>query len=390
MQKIQLNAEEIKKFLTHMVKNNKQIQNEGHVPVSVNIEGNAGIGKTSVVLELAQELNMDVVKLNLSQMEEVGDLIGFPFKEFQVIKESVEKWVPENMLPIYVKAGYKPSGSSRMSHAKPSWIEGKKENGFLILDDFSRANHMFMQAIMEICDRQEYISWKLPEGWTILLTSNPDNGEYNVTTLDIAQQTRFVSIEAKFDLDVWARWAEKAGIDTRCINFLLMHPEVITERYNARAFVTFFKSISSITKFEDELDLIQMIGEGTVGPEASSLFTMFINNKLDKIIPPKEILLNPNENYVIGALNGIIGEDDDFRADLSSVIATRVINYCLMYAEKNTIGQDLVNRLVKLTTDCKSFTDDLRYYMVKEILAGNKVKFSKLMMNPAVVQMSLK
>ena len=213
MQKIQLNAEEIKKFLTHMVKNNQQIQNEGHVPVSVNIEGNAGIGKTSVVLELAQELNMDVVKLNLSQMEEVGDLIGFPFKEFQVIKESVEKWVPENMLPIYVKAGYKPSGNSRMSHAKPSWIEGKKENGFLILDDFSRANHMFMQAIMEICDRQEYISWKLPKGWTILLTSNPDNGEYNVTTLDIAQQTRFVSIEAKFDLDVWARWAEKAGID---------------------------------------------------------------------------------------------------------------------------------------------------------------------------------
>jgi DNA polymerase III delta prime subunit len=390
MQKIQLNAEEIKSFLTHMVKNNRHLQDEGKIPVAINIEGNAGIGKTSTVLELAKELNMHVEKINLAQMEEVGDLIGFPFKEFQVSKESAEKWVPENMLPMYVKSGYKPSGKSRMSHAKPAWIEGKGENGFLILDDFSRANHMFMQAIMEICDRQEYISWKLPKGWTILLTSNPDNGEYNVTTLDLAQQTRFVSIEAKFDLDVWARWAEKAGIDTRCINFMLMHPEVITERYNARAFVTFFNSISSIPKFEEALDLIQMIGEGTIGPEASSLFTMFINNKLDKIIPPKDIMLNPNENYVVGALNSIVGEDDGFRADLSSIIATRVVNFCLVYAEKNSIQPDFITRLVKLTTDCKSFTDDLRYYMVKEILAGNKVKFSKLMMNPAVVQMSLK
>jgi hypothetical protein len=50
----------------------------------------------------------------------------------------------------------------------------------------------------------------------------------------------------------------------------------------------------------------------------------------------------------------------------------------------------MINRLIKLTTDCDSFTDDLRYYMVKEIVNGNKVKFAKLMLNPNVVKMAVK
>ena len=50
----------------------------------------------------------------------------------------------------------------------------------------------------------------------------------------------------------------------------------------------------------------------------------------------------------------------------------------------------MINRLVKLTTDCDAFTNDLRYYMVKEILAGNKPKFARLMQNPLVVKMAVK
>jgi hypothetical protein len=49
----------------------------------------------------------------------------------------------------------------------------------------------------------------------------------------------------------------------------------------------------------------------------------------------------------------------------------------------------MINRLVKLTTDCEAFTNDLRYYMVKEIVNGNKNKFSKMMMNTNVVKMAV-
>ena len=388
MNTVQLNAEELKSFIKHMVTNNQHIQAQGKVPVAVNIEGDAGLGKTSTILQLGKELGMDVVKLNLSQIEELGDLVGFPVKEFLVRnQEGKQRWITEAQVSGALKAGYTVA-DKRMSHAAPEWIQGKGEGGFLILDDYTRADHRFMQATMEILDRQEYVSWKLPKNWHVILTSNPDNGDYNVTSLDVAQKTRFISVEMKYDANVWAKWAESAGIDGRCINFMLMHPELVTQRVNPRSITTFFNAISSIPKFEEQLPLIQMIGEGSVGADFSSMFTMFINNKLDKIISPEDILTK-DEAYVKGAILSSVGQGDDFRADLSSVIATRVINYALTVADKGGVPQAMIDRLAKVTTEFDGFTNDLRYYMVKEIVNGNKVKFSALMADTAVVKMAI-
>ena len=389
MSQVQLNVQELKGFIKHMVGNNQHIQSEGKVPVAINIEGDAGLGKTSAIMQLGQEMNMQVVKLNLSQLEELGDLVGFPVKEFQIQNaEGQTKWINEAQIGAAQKAGFK-IVDKRMSHAAPEWIQGKGEGGFLVLDDYTRADHRFMQATMEILDRQEYVSWKLPKNWHVILTTNPDNGDYNVTSLDVAQKTRFVSVELKYDVNVWAKWAEQANIDGRCINFMLMNPELVTQRVNPRSVTTFFNAISSIPKFEDNLPIIQMIGEGSVGADFSSMFTMFINNKLDRIISPEDIMTK-DEQYVMNSLTNAVGQDNDFRADLSSVIATRVINYSLVHADKKSVPDTMIDRLVKLTTDCKAFTDDLRYFMIKEIVNGNKLKFSKLMMNNQVVKMAVK
>jgi len=389
MNQVQLNVEELKDFIKHMVGNNQHIQAQGKVPVAINIEGDAGLGKTSAIMQLGKEMNMQVVKLNLSQLEELGDLVGFPVKEFQIENaEGKSKWINEAQIGAAQKAGFKIT-DKRMSHAAPEWIQGKGEGGFLVLDDYTRADHRFMQATMEILDRQEYVSWKLPKNWHVILTTNPDNGDYNVTSLDVAQKTRFVSVELKYDVNVWAKWAEKANIDGRCINFMLMNPELVTQRINPRSVTTFFNAISSIPKFEDNLPMVQMIGEGSVGVDFSSMFTMFINNKLDRIISPEDIMTK-DEQYVMNSLVSAVGQDNDFRADLSSVIATRVINYSLVHASTKTVTDPMIDRLVKLTTDCKAFTDDLRYFMIKEIVNGNKLKFSKLMMNNQVVKMAVK
>ncbi len=386
----QLNVDELKGFLKHMVTNNQYIQNEGKVPVAINIEGDAGLGKTSAIVQLGKEMEMDVVKINLSQIEELGDLVGFPVKEFKIQnKEGQSTWIMEAQVDAAMKKGYKVV-EKRMAHAAPEWIQGRTEGGFLVLDDYTRADHRFMQATMEILDRQEYISWSLPKNWHVILTTNPDNGEYQVTSLDDAQKTRFISTEVKFDSNVWARWAEKVNIDGRCINFLLMNPEIVTQKVNPRSITTFFNSISSIQKFEDELPLINMIGDGSIGEEPSALFAMFINNKLDKIISPEQILTNDDWNYVKGSLTGCIGKDDDFRADISSIISTRIINFALITADKGSVPQKMIDRIISLVTDCDSFTDDLRYYMVKEILNGHKAKFSKLMLNQKVVKMTVK
>ena len=287
------------------------------------------------------------------------------------------------------KLGFQTTGKSRMSYSAPEWIADKKAGGVLLLDDWNRADTRFIQAVMELIDRQTYISWTLPKDWHIMLTANPDNGDYMVNSVDAAQKTRYITANLQFDVNCWARWAEEAGIDTRCINFLLLHPELVTQETNARAITTFFNAISSFENFESNLAYIQMIGEGSVGDEFASMFTVFINNKLDKLVTPKDLLTHDNEQYILGELTGCIGKDDNYRADIASTLATRLANYAVVYSNNNTISQKIIDRLESLCTK-EYFTNDLKYLIVRTIFNGNKQKFNKLMMKPEIIKMTVK
>lgn len=389
---VQLNIDELKSFLTHYINNNKFLQKSGKVPLAVNVEGPAGLGKTSAIMQLGEELGLQTVKINLAEIEEISDLVGFPVRQFQLCKGKECQWVDEQAVQEYIKQGYDFTGDKRMSYCPPEWIAGKGENGVLILDDFTRADQRFMQATMTLIDRQTYVSWSLPKGWTIILSTNPDDGNYQVTSLDGAQRTRFATVNLKFNVEVWARFAEKQGIDGRCTNFLLLHKELVKDDTNPRSITNFFNAISSIENFSEDLPLIQMIGEGSVGGEFTTMFTMFINNKLDKLITPKDILHNENEAYVLGQLRSCIGKHNtkDYRADIASILTTRIINYAVNYAEENPIPKEMIDRLIKLATDPDTLTEDLKYLLVKKIVNGNKVKFSRMMTDSKVIKMATK
>jgi hypothetical protein len=171
---------------------------------------------------------------------------------------------------------------------------------------------------------------------------------------------------------------------------LLLHPELVKGNCNARSITMFFNAISSLPDFSKDLPLIQMIGEGSVGTEFTTLFTMFINNNLDKLISPKEILLHANHDHVLGKLKECIGEDNDYRADIASVLITRLINFSINYAEGNSVTQKEIDRLIKLSTVDQVITDDLRYVLIKKLLNGNKQKFQKLMLDQEVMKMAMK
>ena len=85
-----------------------------------------------------------------------------------------------------------------------------------------------------------------------------------------------------------------------------------------------------------------MIGEGSVGPEFTTLFTMFINNKLDKMMSPEDTLHHEKEDYVLNTLKGIIGKEKKYRADLASILSTRLVNYSLYYSKNNKIEKPFI------------------------------------------------
>jgi len=434
MNQVELNANEIKDYLQYVVKNNQHIQTQGKTPIAVEIIGESGLGKTSLSLQLAKTMSMHHVKLNLAQIEELGDLIGFPMRQFQMSKgggvgapavpaqpaKSVKKvvmeggkkvvktvniaavpakpavtsgtkeWIDEVAVDQYASLGYKFTGAKRMSYCAPEWIADKTGGGFLILDDWNRADTRFLQAVMDLIDRQEYISWKLPKNWHIILTANPDDGKYIVQAQDIAQTTRYMSTYMKWDLTCWAEWAEFNHIDSRCINFMLMHEEIVKDAVNPRSLTNFFNSISSIEDFEENLPMIQNLGEGSVGPEVATMFNVFINNRMDKWMTPKDILSVKDDKVVVDALESMFGTGDDKRADIACVLTTRLINYALFYAEANPITPEIIDRLTMLIKEDDIFTDDLKYILVKKILNGNKQKFQKLLIDTQVQELATK
>lgn len=406
-----LNIEEMKKFISHMIDTNVMLQSTGRFPVTVEVEGESGIGKTSSIKQLAEERGLDFIKVNLAQLDELGDIIGYPTRQFEVAKE-VEakdeegnpkvddknkpvmewrtKWADEAILNDVKERGWEPTGKDKMGYSLPEWVPTHDNGAIVLFDDYNRAQQRFLQAVMEILDRQEYISWKMPKNVTIVLSSNPDNGDYQVQSQDSAQKTRYVSINLKFDKEVWAKWAESEGIDGRCINFLLLHPELVKKETNARSITNFFNSISSLPNFEENLPMISMIGEGSVGLEFSTMFVEFINNNLDKLVTPEVMLTEKDEEKIKTLIRAAVGMDDKYRADIASVLCTRFTNYALVYAEEGKqITDDIIKRITMITTE-KLFGNDLQYFAVRELLAGNKDKFKKLMMNKEVVAMATK
>jgi hypothetical protein len=94
---VSLNIKEAKQFLKHIINNNRYLQAQGKPPVAVEVVGDSGIGKTSTILQLAKETNLNFVKLNLAQIEELGDLVGFPIRQFEVCKTEPKESKPKDI-----------------------------------------------------------------------------------------------------------------------------------------------------------------------------------------------------------------------------------------------------------------------------------------------------
>ena len=177
-------------------------------------------------------------------------------------------------------------------------------------------------------------------------------------------------------------------MDGRCINFMLMHPELVTKEINSRSVSMFFNSISSLKSFDESLPLIQMVGEGSVGSEFSTMFTMFINNKLDRMITPENIL-NQDEKYVMNTLKSLVGKEDKYRADIASTLSTRLANYLGVKAKTEKITNEIINRISTLVKE-EIFTTDICYNMVKNIYNNDPSQFKMMMVDKNLVKYIMK
>jgi hypothetical protein len=133
-----------------------------------------------------------------------------------------------------------------------------------------------------------------------------------------------------------------------------------------------------------------MIGEGSIGPEATTLFTTFIHNKLDLLPSPQEIMSDKiNTETSIERLEEVIGYGNSYRSDIASILATRIVNYTVNFAKENSISDKYLEKVEKIATS-NVLTVDLKYMFIKNIMKDAKRKFQKLLLKESILDLTSK
>lgn len=340
-----LSLVEARETIQFIIKNNQLLQESGEVPVALELESPPGIGKTSLVADIAKNLDMNIVTLNLAQLDELGDLVGLPLKEFEFCNPQGNcEWIPEKSSNYYLNMeGWTSTNNTRTHYSKPFWLAENFNKGLILcLDDYTRAKPSFIQACMELINKQEYYSWKLPANSHIILTTNPDDGNFSVFGSDAAQQTRYLRFKVRFDIDAWVKWAVNARVDERCVAFVQHnHTNLFPQYYskttngdshpvNPRVANMFFKTLKGIKDYSKEMDTVTILAQATIG-EATNLFLQFIAQGLDKIFTSEQ-LLDEKFEAVEENLKTYVKDihNKDYRTDIAAIVADRVFNE-LMY-----------------------------------------------------------
>lgn len=394
---MKFNLSSAKKFLEIFYDTNVELskRNIEYDNYALMLVGDHGIGKTEMIRQFALERGVHAEIVRLSQFDEIGQLKGFPIITVKVAKKFEDglkyRDISEKQLSVYIEKGWIPTQDSpTMSDAVPDFISRLKPYDILVFDDFSRSLPFFNNSVMEIIKERKFAGWELPKGVSVFLSSNPDNGEYDVRQLDGAQLDRITPIEIEWDKEIWVNYADgltynnEKLIPNEFINFIYMNPEVVsghssstTKTFNnacsIRKWTNFFIQSSLMYKnIKKNLPEIIELGQLHVGDIVHS-FGTFINNNYDQIISSEEIINLSTFENVLEKVNHSLTLNDNHTM-IRNVISFRLSNYLDRYiTDKLQVTPQLKNRLVEV---CNSeiLEKDNKLLIMKKLTADSRFK----------------
>lgn len=158
------------------------------------IEGPTGIGKSQVVAEFAQRAQIGFAVLDLSLLEP-PDLVGLP-----VIRDGKTHYAPPSELP-------------------------QEGAGILMLEELNRAEIPVMQPALQLLSARRLHSYELPPGWSCVAAINPEDGDYQVHSLDPALRSRFLQLRVKAQTESWLPWARENNVHPAILRTVAAHAD---------------------------------------------------------------------------------------------------------------------------------------------------------------------
>lgn len=344
-------------FLDYMYDINAQASEEGKLQTPVCIWGLHGIGKTEIVRDLARRKGYGFSYIAPAQFEEMGDLLGMPTID----------------------------GDATVFRA-PDWVPREEKPGILLIDDVNRADDRILRGIMQLLQNYELVSWSLPKGWQIVLTANPDGGDYSVTPMDDAMLTRMMHITLTFDEIEWARWAQASGIDSRGIDFVLTYPEMVQgQRTTPRTLVQFFQAIAPIEALDKQLGLVKILGDSCLDAETVAAFIAFVQESLHLLPSPEELLSISTKDGLEDKLAPLT-QENPVRVDLLSTLAFRLFTFGTdPESEIRSLQVENMKRFLLLDT----IPADIRIGLARNLATNKQAVWQELLEDPDLMELLL-
>ncbi|QZN92945.1 AAA family ATPase [Limosilactobacillus panis] len=195
------------------------VMRAGNVP---NIVGDAGIGKSALVNEVARKVGAALFTTVVS-LSEKGDLaIPVPPLTSDSFVETANYGRLAN-----VQFGYSATLVQIIKQA-----EAKPDQPIIwFLDEFNRGSQAVQSELMNLVLQRQINALRLPDQVHIVIAENPDssmagfsNREYDVAVGDAAIRDRTVRLVMTTSTDEWMQWAQQRGLNQLVINYLRVHP----------------------------------------------------------------------------------------------------------------------------------------------------------------------
>lgn len=169
------------------------------------ITSSPGLGKSSIVAQIAKDYDLELIDLRLSQCAP-EDLMGLPMKEGQGLSARAT-FVPFSTFPL--EGDEIPTG-------KDGWI--------LLLDEFNSASKSVQAAAYKVVLDRMVGQAKLHPNCFVVTAGNLMTDRAITTQLSTAMQSRLVHLEMSADHQDFMDYAMKAGFDHRILGFLEFQP----------------------------------------------------------------------------------------------------------------------------------------------------------------------
>src|SRR5690349_16597269 len=166
------------------------------IKLSTMIWGPPGIGKSSIVAQMAGAHELACIDLRLSQLAPT-DLRGLP-----VAENGVSRWYPPEFLPR----------------------EGK---GILFLDELNLAPPAMQGMAQQLILDRQVGSYRVPEGWFIWAAGNRKEDMAAVYDMPSPLANRFLHLEVEPEFESFKRYALTHDVHEQIIAFVAFRPDLL-------------------------------------------------------------------------------------------------------------------------------------------------------------------